>query len=785
MVLAIEPIAGLKTFTVPGVQGHDVIYGLARGAGPEIFLSVSNEFTPGICANIYSFDPRKETFSKVIDFERETGYVPSTGKIPHSKVHLSLQASPNGRVFAATHFTAPAPGLRDFEPLQCYRGAFEGSYLVEYNSETKRIVNYGCLLPGEGCRISALDARHEAFYLLSYPKNHLYQFQYSRGKLQDLGRMGQENSFGLEIDDAGNVFTTDDLGRFLKYSYIDGVLEELDCYVPLKPGRRRQGNYARRMTKGLDGRFYGAGNKGTHLFQFCPREEQIRDFGLILGKEANTNHDYPQIPPLKAIAQTDVRSLLLVYGGDGAYVDEHQIPSLVRYDLISGETTDLGRFIDQDGVPGWIPQCALYYPEENSLYIGLQHAVGELRLWRVSLPACTEKEVRQSPIVVSGFHEQKVNATPFGASVQGTNALPYATAGNISMLELGWFGEGKVIRAGESAISDLCFIGDVLYGITRGNRSHLIRYAPYAYNRFVENYDVHVCDLGTIADFGTSGARILRRPNTNQLFLFLRTEKLILVSLYDAAAERTAYRPHFHSLPQWDPFSFAVSPWISCSSWALFDLSLTDLVCAQNKDHVWSVNGGGELVSVEIMKQAVSPAGIRVLPNTCLSVGHDMLFVVTDQGEAVRLDISERAAIRSSFSYGEKPEVTCSVYSEEGSLVVLGTADGRLLIHDPLKGTWKEATIAAKVRALTAGRNNFVYGFCGEDNGIGEAFALNLTSCQVRRLGVLQVRSEPRFWINHRCDCAATGKNGEVYFGEADRISHLLVYCPPSNFENA
>jgi hypothetical protein len=501
----------------------------------------------------------------------------------------------------------------------------------------------------------------------------------------------------------------------------------------------------------------------------------------VVGSEAKTGNAYPRIPPIKAIAQPDARTLLLVSGGDGIYSDETQVPNLIKYDLISGETTDLGRFIDNNGVPGWIPQCAVYSAEEDSLYVGLQQAACELRLWRISLHRRPEDKETPDLISVSGVHEQRVSTVPFGSSVQGANTLPYMHAGNVSMLELGWFGEGKIIPAGESAISDLRFVGNVLYGITRGRRSHLFRYAPYAYNRFVENYDVHVCDLGVIVESPVSGGRLIYQPTTDQLVLFLKVEKAIEVLLYDRLAENKAYHPHYHSVPHWDPFSFRTAPWTLWSSWNLNDFSLTDLIYDYERNHVWSVNNGGELVCVQLSKAAVSSSGIFVLPNTCVFAGQD-LFAVSGQGEAVLIDVSGRPAIRRSIDHSGKPGFTCCVYSEPSSHVVLGTADGKLLIYDARIGVWKgQADVASKVRALAPGRSGVVYGFCGEDNGIGEPFVLDLASCQARRLGILQVKSDPRFWINHRCDCLAIGRNGEVYFGEADRISHLLVYCPPSD----
>src|SRR5262249_50742886 len=156
-----------------------------------------------------------------------TRYSPNTNKLPHSKVHLSLNASCDGRVFAATHFTAPAPVQRDFEPIQCFRELFEGSFVAEYHAKSNRIVNHGCVFLGEGCRISALDDTRETLYLVSYPRNHLFRFHYSSGQVEDLGRLGQENSFGLVVDDTGTLFTTDDFGRFLRYSTGDDALTEL------------------------------------------------------------------------------------------------------------------------------------------------------------------------------------------------------------------------------------------------------------------------------------------------------------------------------------------------------------------------------------------------------------------------------------------------------------------------------------------------------------------------------------------------------------------------------
>jgi hypothetical protein len=37
----------------------------------------------------------------------------------------------------------------------------------------------------------------------------------------------------------------------------------------------------------------------------------------------------------------------------------------------------------------------------------------------------------------------------------------------------------------------------------------------------------------------------------------------------------------------------------------------------------------------------------------------------------------------------------------------------------------------------------------------------------------------PKTWVAHQADVLITGNNGELFIGESDALSHLLIYCPP------
>ncbi len=95
----------------------------------------------------------------------------------------------------------------------------------------------------------------------------------------------------------------------------------------------------------------------------------------------------PAAPPAKAIVQTDANHTVpCTMGSDGVYIECHGgPPASSATTWRAAQAREVGRFVDGNGVPAWIPQCAVYEPEENAIYFGMQQLVGELKLWRVPL----------------------------------------------------------------------------------------------------------------------------------------------------------------------------------------------------------------------------------------------------------------------------------------------------------------------------------------------------------------------------------------------------------------
>ncbi len=774
----------IETFPIPCAEGHDVVYGLAAGAGNEIYLAASNEFSPGLCAVVYAFDIVTRRFRVVIDVEQATGFDPASGLMPHSKIHLALSSTRKGRVFAATHFTAPGAGQSSFEPIAAFRGKYSGCFLLEYDPRGDGVINHGRLARGEGARISCLDERNQQYYFLSYPRNHLFRYDYAARELHDLGRMGQENSFGLEVDEQGDVYSSDDRGRILRYSRQEDRVEETNLFVPLAPGRRSNGNYIRRMTRGLNGVLYGFGNKGMRLFGLDPRAGTMDDFGAILGREGNPGYTYPELPPAKAMVAIDLHTLLIAFGGDGIYADEQPVPTLVQYDLRERRATDGGRFIDpQDGTPAWIPQCALAVPQARAVFFGLQQTAPPLRLWRVNLPSLPGGVTAPDPAPLAR-HVAFVRSRPFGVSVEGAGPLPFMRRGHVRMHALGWPGEDRVIGPGETAIAAFCLIGETVYGVTTGRAAHLFSFRPYQQARFTENHEVHPWDLGRITPVITARAKLFHDVRRGRLLIATESASRLSLAAFSPGAELGHSVATYHSLPAGPPVAWPACPFQPLANIARTSADFENLTYWPEWDEFVSTREDGQLVRVGY-DGASRPVnlGAALMRPALLAVGGARLFAVTRHGNGLLLAAGERGEIVICRTFPELAgEPSCLAVDGAGECVAIGTTDGRLEsvdCADPLRRVTFKLPHRWKVRALAWDRRGRLFGFYGEDDGIGEAFVAVPRTGAIHEIGILQVSSEPRYWMCHRCDAIVPGVRGEMFFGESDRLAHLFSVIDP------
>lgn len=109
-----------------------------------------------------------------------------------------------------------------------------------------------------------------------------------------------------------------------------------------------------------------------------------------------------------------------------------------------------------------------------------------------------------------------------------------------------------------------------------------------------------------------------------------------------------------------------------------------------------------------------------------------------------------------------------------------GSADGFLFAFDSATGEVRslgKPGVSPTIRALTVGNDGRLFGIVGGGDDIGHLFVYEPAGHTIRDLGVpislFGVRAYGYVFAS-----ALTGADGELFLGQAERVSHLWLYCP-------
>ncbi len=124
-------------------------------------------------------------------------------------------------------------------------------------------------------------------------------------------------------------------------------------------------------------------------------------------------------------------------------------------------------------------------------------------------------------------------------------------------------------------------------------------------------------------------------------------------------------------------------------------------------------------------------------------------------------------------------QVSC-LFTDHAEKLIYGgaSADGILFVFDPYKEDIISLGIPvpnAQIRCLVRGEHGLIYGIAGKKNGISRMFRYNRNLGELKEIGMLFAEEE-RYWHGYEFVCMVAGKQGDIYLGENDRISHLFIY---------
>lgn len=804
--MAVEKIVDQRLITTRVIEGkpeHNVIYSAATGTDGKIYLGLSAEMdAPGTFAQLISYDPEADKFEDIADLGKIMKQPKDSLRHPHSKIHTSVCIGNGGKVYAATHMTAPPQG-EDFyhywhvynDPARC----FQGAHLIIYDPKNKNVEDFGVVSPKGGCRWLTYNPEMEELYLTSFLTAHFIVVKLKTGEVKDLGRISQYDFMGPCYSACGYAYTTDCYGFILRYSPKDESIEKLPLKIPNVPWRNSDGNGVFHFLPGPDKvKLYGVSAIGQRVFEFDPtagEHGRIRDYGTLYGEDRMG--EYPvDIPLARTMA---VGHDGKIYIGTKNYVSGKPGAHIASIDIESGEKRYYG-IMQVEGLARINTPVAATVGLNGDVYFTSEQPDKNSPLQLIIFnPSGVDKKL--PPYYKDRYKvvpEEQANPYQFEYHYPSKdNNSVFVTRGNFYAQELGLSGRTPHIPRNECAITALAMGGSgKLFGATSGNKSHLFAYLPLTKRFLPLNTFGNGNSLcrSMLADWqgrifmGTMG---LGKENPEgHLYLYNAPEKeLVFKSLDDRDKGEFCllYKPTRIISPALTAIEDLGVPVPGEGVFAMtIDMErnrIYGLTYPGGKFFIYDIETGKTAVK-DIFnefigkKSNISRAMEYADGKVYFSGRHGYMIAYSTEKDAFR-----KTGMKIPVSAGREYVNTVSAFARTDAGIIYGGtyADGYLFMFDPKEEklfNLGKPSNESHIRGVTVGRDGIIWGLCGTDDQLAHLFRYDPLNRNLEDFGMPRAKM-PKTWIMHKADVLITGSDGELFIGESDAISHLFIYYPP------
>ena len=265
-------------YPIPYPKLADSIWDCAAGPDGKIYLGICSEHSGG-SAHLIAFDPATETFEEIFDAQVVTNS--PADRMPQGKIHFTLNAHPDGRLFGATHFgylksspEEPNPNpqnLDDWNRLLTDPGrGYPGGHLFVYDTKTKQARDLGIPVEFQGVRVMTLDTVRGHLYGLVGPRQlplpPRHQERRDEGGRQ--GRRLQSLRHGGRPEGRHDVHRRRNRPDDRLSSRMEKDPPPFAVTIP--GAANAKDDVLTVFVAGPDGRFYGADHVVKHLFRYDP-----------------------------------------------------------------------------------------------------------------------------------------------------------------------------------------------------------------------------------------------------------------------------------------------------------------------------------------------------------------------------------------------------------------------------------------------------------------------------------------------------------------------------------
>ncbi len=798
----------ITTRIIENKPRHNVIYSAATGNDGKIYLGLSAEMdAPGSFAQLISYDPEADRFEDIADLEKIIKQPENSPRHPHSKIHTSICIGNGGKVYAATHMTAP-PADEDFyhywhvynDPARC----FPGSRLIIYDPVKKSIEDFGTIAQKGGCRWLTCNPDRDELYLTSFLTAHFFVVKLKTGEVKDLGRISQYDFMGPCYSASGYAYTTDCNGFLLRYSPEKETIDKLPLKIPNAPWRNSDGNGVFHFVPGPDKvKLYGVSAIGQRVFEFDPTVGaygQIRDYGTLYDEDKMG--EYPVNIPLPRTMTVGQDGK--IYIGTKNYVSGKAGAHIASIDIASGEKTYYG-VMQVDGFAQINTPVASTVGLDGNVYFTAEQPGKNSPLQLIVFnPAGIKKKLPESyktRYQITQAEQPKPFEYSYHYPSREHNSI-FVTHGNFFAQELGLCGRTPHIPRNECAVTALVMgNGGTLFGATSGSKSHLFTYLPLT-KRFIP--------LNTFGG-GKSRCRNIVADGQGRIYMGTMgygkdcTEGHLY--LYNAPENELV----LSSLDDRDKGEFTLlfkqAHLISAELATIDDLGapvpeegILAMTIDKARNHIYGLTyPGGKFFIYDIAnrkttikniyddhigkKNNISRAMICAGGNVYFSGRYGCIIKYCPDEDTFRAT-TMKIPVGAGREYLNS--ISALTMADDGMIYGGTYADGYLFMFDPASEKLVnigKPSIESHIRGITVGHDGIIWGLCGTDDELVHLFRYDPSDRTLEDSGMVRAKM-PKTWIMHKADALITGADGELYIGESDAISHLFIYYPPLKKKN-
>lgn len=264
---------------------HDSIWSMVRGADGHIYIGLCREYSGGGVAQLFRYNVRAKRLEHCLDMAAVCGEPGDGTHAPQGKIHFSLCAASDGRLYGTTHCTTPPLHHKVWNPYGMWNDpvySYPGGHLFRYDPATGEAVDFGIPFPNEGIPFMVFDEARGRFYGVTYPRAHFFRMDLTARGLVDYGRISSWYPIGLCLTPEGNVFTSDTNSQLIKYDVAqDRVLFSRQTPHANPWNKSKRFSWISNLNLADDGLIYGTHYHNPHLFRFDPKEDlpRIEDLG--------------------------------------------------------------------------------------------------------------------------------------------------------------------------------------------------------------------------------------------------------------------------------------------------------------------------------------------------------------------------------------------------------------------------------------------------------------------------------------------------------------------------